>query len=108
MATQVQQKQQQQVQRQRQSHEQILSTKYESKVLPDGHLALPPEKAKAMKLKKGDKISIILTKGESIVDKCFGMWAGRRDFESGVKYESKVRAGWVSREKREVSGKVRR
>ena len=59
-----QQAAQQQQQAQRQSHEQILSTKYESKVLPDGQLALPPEKAKAMKLKKGDKISIILTKGE--------------------------------------------
>ena len=87
---------------------QNISLKYESTVLPDGHLELPEDKAKVLNLKKGDKISVILMKGKGIVNKCFGMWADRADLESGVKYENKVRAGWISREKREVGGKIRR
>ncbi len=71
------------------------SVKYESVVLPDGHLALPKDKAKVLNLKKGDKISIVLMKGKGIVSRCFGMWAERHNLESGIKYEDKIRTGFA-------------
>lgn len=73
--------------------------KYIAKVLPDGHLSLPEEIKKKMKLSANSKVKVILeieSQREKAIES-FGAWSERSDIKNGVEYLENIRSGWSER-----------